>query len=44
MNVYAIYYRLNLFSDFTYFLVDPVTATSSTSGTGGACSAARLLA
>ncbi len=24
VNVYAIYYRLNLFSDFTYFLVDPV--------------------
>ena len=24
LNVYAIYYRLNLFSDFTYFLNDPV--------------------
>ncbi|HWA08755.1 MAG TPA: TonB-dependent receptor [Opitutaceae bacterium] len=24
LNLYAIYYRLSLFSDFTYFLVDPV--------------------
>ena len=24
LNFYALYYRLNLFSDFTYFLVDPV--------------------
>ena len=24
LNLYAIYYRLNLFSDFTYFLNDPV--------------------
>jgi hypothetical protein len=34
ITAYGFYYDLDLFSDFTYFLTDPIAATSSSSRTG----------
>ena len=39
LNVYALTYRLNLFSNFTYFSMIPSTATSLTNATAAVCSA-----